>query len=204
MKKQLLILLLLATIFSNKVFAGGDFGMGGIFTFNSDMDTVNNSRFGLSGGLTMGFGEKEKPVVWDLLMGSKSHLPYFQSVFTMETRIDFQVFSFSPVDSLVLFMGPGFAFGLGVQWPNLDKILSTSNVPDGIAGSFDLHIVGRLVAGIKYFAGDHVEFFLQVAPQLGWQLLAITSYERTTGPVGSITNSFYWSVEMSTGIRFWN
>lgn len=203
MREKLLVLFLFTTIFSSKVFAEG-FGLGGTFSVNSDMDTLNSRRIGLSGGLTLGFGEKEKPVIWDILMGSRSHLPFSQSVFTTETRIDFQIFNYSPITSFTLFIGPGIAVGMGVEWPNILEIHNTGSIPVKVTGSFEFHAVARLVTGMKFFAGRHLEFFLQVAPQIGWQFLASGTYVSRTDPSFSIVrNAFYWSIEASTGIRFW-
>lgn len=192
--------MLTTAVFSGKLFAAGNFGIGALFDLNFDQQTVDVQQIGLGGALTMAFGDKQKPIVWDILVGSRSNVATSQTLILGGTRVDFQLFSYSPNDNFSVFIGPGVG---------LDMTLNLPKDPQALINviGFQFRILGRLVAGIKLFANDATEFFLQVAPQIGWQfsveemLLNIPGISTETST--STVNDFYWSVDVSVGIRFW-
>lgn len=139
--KKFLLLVLLATVVSTKVFAGFALGVkGGV--------NVNNMALWHIGP-SIGFGNmKGSPFIIDVLMYGK------HNTFSIEPNFDWHVLTWN-IAIMQLYLG----LGVGTQFSFATNNDSTN--------PFDFVLAARIPVGLKVFLSA-VELFAEISPQLGW------------------------------------
>ena len=191
MKRTLSVFALLFVLLCGKAFAG-DFGIG-----VSGGIAANTKLSGAFGGLSMGFGSEERPIIWDISFGAPLPLVPGHISLLAKTNIDWHIINFNMLDVLSIYLGPGVGLQTTVSGENP---FATGVVSPNYTLDIMATITARAVGGIKLFAKD-LELFAQLAPQIGWStgFLVDIQDERLTG----LNGQMYWSVEATFGIRLW-
>lgn len=172
--KKMLLITLLATAVSTRVFA--DFGLGVIG--GVDINTTATWRI----GATLGMGSQTgHPFFINLLFNGSSNF------FSIKPTFDWHALTWNiSIVQLYLGLGAGTEFEFG-----------TSDYDDD---PFTFTLAARIPVGVKIFLNTF-EWFLEASPEFGWRNyshnIASNNNKRED------TNSFHWDIGLYTGFRFW-